>query len=148
MKPFTGVTVSCKFAVLPAVTVAVGEPRVSEKSCPPPDSAMDCGLLAAPSVIVTEAERLPAAPGVNFTPIEQVAATASDDPQVFVTAKSAALEPVAAMLVMLRALFPLFVRVTACAELVTPTTNGANVKLAPESVAVGARTPVPERLID
>ena len=94
------------------------------------------------------AERAPEAAGVNVALIEQCAVAARDAPQVFVRAKSAAFVPVAAMLVMVSALLPLFVSVTACAALAEPTTCWLNVKLAAESVAVGASAPSPERPID
>jgi hypothetical protein len=148
LKPLRGLTVNCRVAVFPAVTVVVEEPRVSEKSWPVPDSAIDCGLPAAPSVTVTDAERLPDAPGVNFTLMEQLPPAATDEPQLFVTAKSAAFVPAATMLPTLRALLPLLVSVTACAALVMPTTCAAKVRLLPEGVAVGRSKPVPDRLID
>jgi hypothetical protein len=47
-----------------------------------------CGLLLASSATVSVPVRLPLAVGVNVMPIEQLAPTANDPPQVLVSAKS------------------------------------------------------------
>ena len=51
---------------------------------PVPESATVCGLPAAPSVIVIEAERLPVLEGVKVTLMVQLALAATVDPQLFV----------------------------------------------------------------
>lgn len=134
---------SCKFAEFPEATVGADDERLKEKSCPVPDKVTDCGLPVALSVIAMDAERVPDAAGANLTLIVQSALAASDEPQLFVTEKSAAFVPVAAMLVIASALLPPFESVTACAELVAPTICGVNVKAEADSVAVGASAPCP-----
>jgi hypothetical protein len=63
-------------------------------------------------VIAIAALRLPIAAGVNVTLIVQVAAAATETPQLFVWLKSPVLPPVTAMLVTASAAFPVFVSVT------------------------------------
>jgi len=121
LNPASGVMESCRFAAFPAVTVAVGDAKLREKSCPVPDNAIVCGLPDALSVTVMTALREPDAAGVKVAPIEHSALAAREVPQLFVTAKSAAFAPEAAMLVMDSAALPVFVSVTAWAELVEPT---------------------------
>ena len=41
LNPAAGVTVSCKLAEFPAVTVTVGDARLNAKSCPVPCNTMD-----------------------------------------------------------------------------------------------------------
>ena len=86
--------------VTPAATVAV------------PERATICGLPLALSVMLTEAERLPLAVGVKVTLIVQLLLAATELPQVLVWAKSLALAPVIARLVMLKAAVPVLLRVT------------------------------------
>jgi hypothetical protein len=62
--------------------------------------------------MASEAARLPAAEGVKVTLIVQLAPAATLDPQLLVCAKSPALEPKTAMLVMLKVELPELVRVT------------------------------------
>jgi hypothetical protein len=71
--------------------------------------------------MLTLALRLPEAVGLNVTVMVQLAPAARLLGQVLVWAKSAALVPVMAILVMLSALVPVLVRVTACPVLVVPT---------------------------
>jgi len=71
-----------------------------------------CGLSLALSVMVSAALRFPGPVGVNVTLIVQPAPAATELPQVVVSGKSPALPPVTAKLVMLKAEFPLFVRVS------------------------------------
>ena len=81
---------------------------------PVPVSATVCGLPVALSVTVIVPGWLPAAVGVKVTVMVQLAAAATEAPQVLVWAYGA----LAAMLVMVSApLLPL-VRVTVCAALV------------------------------
>jgi hypothetical protein len=72
-------------------------PTLGAAAAPVPVSGRLCGLPEASSVIDTDAEREPAAPGVNVTEIVQVALTASVaglSGHVFSWAKSAAFVPV------------------------------------------------------
>ena len=73
-----------------------------------------CGLPVALSVTVIVPGWLPVAVGVKVTVMVQLAAAATDAPQVLVWAYGA----LAAMLVMVSAAVPEFVSVTACAALV------------------------------
>ena len=83
-----------------------------------PDSSTVCGLPLALSVTPSEAVRVPRAEGVNITAIAQLAPAATELPHVLVCAKSPALVPVTAMLVMLKVALPVLLRVTVCAVLV------------------------------
>jgi len=124
LNPLTGVTCRLYVAVCPAVTVAVFEPPVATsivKSVPVPVSETACGLPVASSVMVTLAARFPVAVGLNVTLMEQLALAATLAPHVLVSAKSPLLAPLMAMLVIVRAAFPLFVRVTFCAAPLVPT---------------------------
>src|ERR1700676_837309 len=91
---------------------------------PVPVRVTVCGLLAALSVMVTEAARGPTAAGLNVTLIVQfapVASVAGDFGQVSVSAKSVALVPLTAMLAIVSADVPLLVRVTLWAAEVVAT---------------------------
>src|SRR6266481_759747 len=130
-------------AVPPREIVCVGVVTLSVKSSPVPLSAMLCGLSAALSVNVTAATRAPPAVGLNVTVIVQFALAARDEPQVLVSMKSPGFVPPGAMLVIARAVPPLFVTVTICDALDTPETVAANVSVFAESIAVGCTWPVP-----
>jgi hypothetical protein len=69
----------------------------------------------------SEAVRVPEAEGVKVTLIVQLAPAATELPHVLVCAKSPALVPVTAMLVMLKVALPVLRRVTVRAVLVAPT---------------------------
>ncbi len=69
----------------------------SGAACPVPLKPTVCGEPVALSVIVIDAVRAPVAVGLNVTLIEQVPLTASDAPQLFVSAKSPAFVPPRAM---------------------------------------------------
>src|ERR1019366_4203866 len=58
---------------------------------PAPVRLILCGLPLALFLIATEAERLPAEPGVNATAIVQLPPAATESPQVVVSVKSAGL---------------------------------------------------------
>jgi hypothetical protein len=66
----------------------------------------------------TEALRVPITVGAKVTLNVQVALTATLPPQVLVTLKSPGSAPPIAILVMLNAVFPVFVKLTTCAVLV------------------------------
>ena len=83
---------------------------------PVPERLTDWGLPVASSVIVTTAERNPTAAGLKLTLTAQFVPTATDEPQLLVWEKSAALVPETLTPVMLRAVFPVFVTVMACAD--------------------------------
>ena len=99
------------------------------------------------SVTVTDAVSLLASEGVKVTPIVHFAPAATELPQVSASsAKSAALVPVIARLVMLSAVLPLLVRVTVWEELVEAIGWFPKEILVGEKVTPGAAVPVPERL--
>ena len=107
---------------------------------PVPERLTVCGLPLALSVMLTEAVRLPLAAGVKVTLMVQLAPPATEPPQVLVCAKSLALAPVSAMLVMFSVVPPLFVSVAAWALLVLPSAWLANVMLGGDKFAVGCAT--------
>jgi len=71
--------------------------------------------------MLTEAVRLPGAPGVNVTLAVHIASGATEFPHVLVTEKSPAFVPDTTMLVMVKVAVPVLVRLTVCAALVVPT---------------------------
>ena len=88
----------------------VGE-TLTRAAVPVPERLAVCGLPLALSVMLTEAVRLPLATGVKVTLMVQLAAAATELPHVLVWAKSLALVPVRATLVMLKAVLPVLLRV-------------------------------------
>jgi len=88
---------------------------------PVPERLTVCGLPLALSLMFSEAVRVPEAEGVKVTLIVQLAPAATELPHVLVCAKSPALVPVTAMLVMLKVALPVLRRVTVRAVLVAPT---------------------------
>ena len=102
------------------------EDSVTTGAIPVPVSVTVSGLLAALSVIVSVAFRVPATAGLNAILIVQLAATARLPPEVgqFVPAanrKSPGLAPVTVMLVTVNGASPLLASVTVWAALVLPT---------------------------
>ena len=87
-----------------------------------PESETVCGLLDAPSVIVSVPDRVPAEVGVKVTEIVQVDPAATDVPQVFDWAKS----PEVVMLVIDRADDPVLVSVMPWGGLTAPTSVTGN----------------------
>ena len=77
--------------------------------------------------------------------IAQLAATATELPQVFVCVKSALLVPVIAMPVMLNATLPLFVSLTVFVVLV-PTSCGPQFKLVADRLTAGDWALAPARM--
>ena len=110
---FDMVTV-CAVLVVPTFWLVkvklVGE-RLTWPERPVPVRAAVWGLLGALSVTLIEAVRVPEAAGVNVTLIGQEELTVTMLPQVLVWAKSPALVPVTAMLVMSKFVLPVLVRV-------------------------------------
>jgi len=80
---------------------------------PVPERLTDWEPPEALSAMVSEAERLPLAAGVKVMLIVQLLPAAIELPQVLVWAKSLALAPENARLVMLKAALPELVRVIA-----------------------------------
>jgi len=117
---------------------------------PVPLSVTDCGELAALSVIVKLADRLPAAVGAKVMLTVQVPAGAMLLPtQVFVLVKSPGLVPVMLTALTVKAAFPLFVIVIAWPALVVPIFWLANVRLTGKSMTPGASaTPRPLSVTD
>jgi len=126
LKPPAGETVTVKFAVCPAETVAEAEEAgANEKSCPVPVSATVCGLCGlsvALSVILSVPVRVPAAAGEKVTLMVQLAPPATLPPQLSVSANSEAFVPLVATLEMIKAELPVLLNVSTCAALVVPTT--------------------------
>ena len=112
---------------------------------PLPERLTVCGLPLALSVMLSEAVRLPLAEGVNVTLIVQLVPAATLAPQLLVCAKSLALVPASARLVMLKVALPVLLRVTVCAVLVVLTAWLPKARLVGERPSTGA-VPVPERL--
>jgi hypothetical protein len=91
--------------------------------------------------MLTEAVRLPLAEGVNITSIMQLAPAATELPQVSaVSAKSLALVPVTARLVMLKVALPVLFSVTVCAELGISTGWLPKARLVGERLTMGPPT--------
>jgi len=126
VNPFTGVMVTLKLSVLPAVTfcTAVGpvKPKSGTGAVPVPVSGTVCGLLLALSVMVKVPVRGPVAVGVNITLIVQVF-----DPAVAGKVVGQAVAPVLVsakslgggieMEMIVRGPVPVLVSVTVCAAL-------------------------------
>jgi hypothetical protein len=126
---------------LPKARLAVESMAVG--MVPVPLSATTCGDVAALSVISRFAVRLPVDPGVNTTPIVQLAPAATLAPQLLVTAKSEALVPLDAMDVIVKAADPLLVRVTLWLALAVPMFWPPKARAVVDSATAGAATPVP-----
>ena len=73
------------------------------------------------SAMLSEAVRVPVPDGLKTTVMVQLAPGASELAQVFVSLKSGCLTPVTLIFVRLRVDEPLFVSLTFCAGLATPT---------------------------
>jgi hypothetical protein len=88
---------------------------------PVPERLTDWGLPVALSVMAMAAARLPLAEGVKVRLMVQLAPAATLDPQLLVWAKSLALAPETATLVILKAALPELLSVTAFVVLVVLT---------------------------
>src|SRR5438876_2688406 len=134
---------SGKLSVAP-LRSAVGTPAV-------PDTGTICGLPGALSAIASEAVRVPAAVGANFTVMVQLALTARVPPQVEVSVKSPELAPVkvkGVRPVKFRTAVPLLVTVTflPVAEVVPTACRAKAGSVVGETEAPGMpTTPVPLR---
>jgi hypothetical protein len=143
------VTVMAALAVL---TVWLGKVSVAGRAVtvmvaaevPEPVRATVCGLLPSLSVKVSVAVSVVVTEGSNVTPTVQELPEVIVPVQVlFVVAKSVAeatgVPATTKTLVMTTPAFVLFVSVTVCGELVTPTTPPVNVSDVGETVTVGIR---------
>ena len=99
------------------------------------------------SVSMIEAERFPRALGEKVTLIVQFPPAATEPLQVLVCAKSPELTPPTAMLLTLRAAFPMLFTVTVCAALVVDNVWPVKVRLLAVRLTVGP-LPAPVRLTD
>jgi hypothetical protein len=153
LNPPTGVMVTLKLSVLPAVTFCTDVGPVNPKSgavfVPVPVSATVWGLPVALSVIVKVPVRIPVAVGVNVTLIVQFAPAASGVAggvigQAVVPVLVSAKSPDAAMEMIVRGPVPVFVSVTVCAALVVFSSWLLKVRVVGASVTAGAGfAPVP-----
>jgi hypothetical protein len=98
-----------------------GTDKVTTGTVPIPASGTVCGDPAALSLRFSVAERAPAAPGVNVSDTAQLAAGASEELHVFVSAKSDAFAPLMEMLLNVRLAVPELVTVNICTPDSTPT---------------------------
>jgi len=131
------------YPTTPELVLAV---QVRITSCvPAPDRLAVCGLPLALSAMLSEAASVPETEGVNHTAIVQLVPAASELPHVLVWAKSLALAPASARLVMLKAALPVLLRVTVCVALLTSTGWVPKARLVGERLTTAA-VPVPERL--
>jgi hypothetical protein len=110
---------------------------------PVPLRDIDCGELAALSVMVMAAVSAPVFVGAKWPWMAQFAPAATLVPQPFANTNDDAPVPVTAMLVMDRAVVPLLVSVTDCDALLAPTLTEPNERLVAERVTVGEPVPVP-----
>src|SRR5437667_12525333 len=109
---------------------------------PAPVRLTVCGLPEVLSVARRLPVRVPDAVGENVTLMAQVPPTATELPQLSVSAKS----PLVEIVVIAKAAEPVFVSVTVCAALVVPTVWLAKVSEAGERLAVVVdAVPVPVR---
>src|SRR5258707_8197695 len=152
VNPFTGVMVTLKLSVLPAVTfcTVVGpvKPKSGTGTVPVPVSGTVCGLGVALSVMVKVPMRAPARVGVNVTLIVQFAPAASGVAGGVigqgVAPALAAKSPDAAMEMIVRGPVPVLVSVTVCAGLVVFSGWLPKVRLVGASPTAGAGfAPVP-----
>jgi hypothetical protein len=114
---------------------------------PVPPRVTVWGLPAALSAMVTDADRLPLAAGVNFTLIVQLAPVATEAGQLLVWAKSLEFVPKMLMPVTDSGAVPVLVRVTVWAALVVATDWFPKARLDGDALASDA-VPVPVRLTD
>ena len=122
----------------PGVVLAVQD---SITSCvPEPESATDCGLPLALSVMLRAAVRVPLAAGVNKIAMVQVPPAATAGLQVSTSVKSVASAPVNVMLEMLKLALPVLLRVTTCEVLTMSTASFPKERLVGERLAAGHRT--------
>lgn len=110
----------CAALVVPSAcvpNVRLVADKLTAGAVPVPVRLIDCGLLAALSVIVTMPVLVPVAAGSKVTLIVQLAPPATELPHVLVSVKS----PLAVILVMFKVSVLVSLSVTACAALLVPT---------------------------
>ena len=103
-----------------------------------------CVVGLALSVNVKAPVVVPATVGLKVTFTVQLLPAATLVPQVLVSEKA----PLAVMLLMLSAAFPVFLSVTVCVALVVPRACDVKVNKVGDRLAAGLKTPVPVRLAD
>jgi hypothetical protein len=138
---------ACSCEVCPGVTeICTGTiDTVLVVAVPVPVKFTVCWVDGSLSLNVTNPSLVPAAEGVNVTCRVQLAPAATDDPQVFVCAKS----PLATMLTTLSGAPPVFFKVSVCDELVEKTFCEAKVRLVGVNTASGPPlVPVPVSATD
>jgi hypothetical protein len=148
------VTVTTWAALVDAVAVAgkaidVGLSVIAGTAVavPVPVRATVCGDPVALSAIESEADRAPAAAGLNSTETVQLAAAANEVVQVFAEIrKEEEFVPVRVSDVSVSAEVPEFFTVTTCAAVVDPTVVDAKFRLLGDSVTAAAAAPVPDRV--
>lgn len=149
--PFRAVAVMVKTALFPPVTVNAAGVAVRLKSAeggvaPVPVRVAVWGEPVAESATLTEAVSEPAAVGVKLMVRVQVAATASDEPQLLVCPKEDALVPEMVMPLNARGTLPVLLKVNGWVEAELPIVVEGKVSAVGLSVAdwtMGA-VPVPE----
>jgi len=87
--------------------------------------------------MLSEAVSFAAMEGANVTAIVQLEPAASELPHVVFSAKSLALVPVNARLILLKLALPVLLRVTDCAELVTSMGSLPKARLVGERLTTG-----------
>ena len=163
-EPLTNVTVTVPLFLTVKVCAALCVPTVcaakvklvGEKvSCgvvvfaPVPVRPIDCGEFEALSAMLIEAVRLPVAVGRKVTLIVQLAAAATELPQVLVCVNSARLVPVTVRPVIVRAALPVLVRVTVRTLLATLICWLPKARLVGDRLTDGAAlAPMPVRLTE
>ena len=120
------------------VRLLVDRVALGPEKNPVPLKAMDCGLPAVLSVMVTEAVRGPLSVGANVTVMVHLPLDGRLELHVLIWLKSLAFVPVTAKLLMVNVRVPVFVSVTVWGALKVPTAWLAKVRLVFESESVVA----------
>jgi hypothetical protein len=105
----------------PAKLRPTGGDRLITPATPVPLIGTVCGLPVALSTSFTSDDRLPVLVGVKVTLIVQLAFAASDPGQLLFCEKSELFPVATAMLIRVKDVVPVFVSVTTCGLLLTPT---------------------------
>jgi len=115
----------------------VAERETAGAPVPVPLREIDCGELAALSVMVMAAVNAPEVAGAKWPWMAQFAPAATLVPQPFANTNDDAFVPVIAMLVMARDAVPVLVSVTDCDALLAPNWTEPNERLVADRVAAG-----------
>ena len=103
----------------------------------PLNDTVSVGFTGSEPLMVTDADRAPAAVGLNVTLIVQFAPAATVVPHVLVCAKSAALAPVSPMLLIARSAVPVLDSVTVWAPLAVLTGWSPNARAEGATAEIG-----------